>query len=1018
MIGGFFVALFLLPAAVIALNVCTESQTTYITTPCETDGSHFIVKVPKDPKVCSVSDAPKFVKDCTQSCPPGQVLNVALSGCEECPVGTAAPGDVFLVDNWSTLPSGFYSDVLTSRDPSACKGFGWKPEGTYLLGTTNTLCVSELTLENKNIKAGNVTFLFKLTDPLSLAYFTVRNERCVLDGGRSHLLLPNYKNSWVSFSTSVPAGSSTLQWYLYSDNYYNRGSEATQFKLKSVKITGRPATISCIECEPGYYTNKSGSDMCHKCPQNTISTQKASSCSPCPDGTFSLPGSGVCSKKVPCKPSEYITHFTECTTSPDTQHLVTELIEPVICEDTKHSAPSSTNVACASCPLGTKVLNTTHCGTCPSGFLTSVDGRSCQACPKDEVPVFGVRYDTWSRMPPRMTSYCHDVDDGDCRVWQLNRSSIFVGPGLGSQVYSVLALDLTDGFLGPRPDESVYLARYISPLPGTKLVFDFELVCQGPCSLVFTVDMQWYSVEIEKWAGRVNRTTFSYEPYSCEGVSFLWVFKRWDEPGSELDPNTRDDRVVIYSIEINNTRDSGALGCKKCPLGIDKQFCKPCNDGLFYTMITNETSGESHAECVPCPNGTMVIGDASSIMTVEQACRACPPGTVPGNGEKCLIDLHPETSTGQRYDLDELLSSKFTTEGAKLFTSQGYEFQYHFQLFLNTRKPDLQSTCINSNKVDANVTSWICREIWSPSKDASGVGTYLRSSAMSLGDVLLKGVQTNSSEEFAKEINSKLVNGGWKADDIGTDFHLFFQTKSTTSACPGGINTIVTLRCGEVDDASKVFNTSARIQIPPNCGVGTCDGCQYHFMVISPLACPICRMEDYQRIAGGCFGGSMEVTLLPPKTCRPEANFTSVITESCPLLSLQGKIAVGFTVALIILLLLTIFYCYRRNKKLEYKYMKLVEGAEARVKSAFESSDSAANQGTECGIPEDEKELELSPHQLVKAIAGSERDSKWNQLTASSIGDSRGSTFGPVIFRNSTADDSRILTLDDGNEPI
>lgn len=56
-----------------------------------------------------------------QSCPPGQILNVTLNKCEDCPVGTEAPGDVFMVDSWLSLPSGFYSDVLSNGNPSFCK---------------------------------------------------------------------------------------------------------------------------------------------------------------------------------------------------------------------------------------------------------------------------------------------------------------------------------------------------------------------------------------------------------------------------------------------------------------------------------------------------------------------------------------------------------------------------------------------------------------------------------------------------------------------------------------------------------------------------------------------------------------------------------------------------------------------------------------------------------------------------------------------------------------------------------
>ena len=98
----------------------------------------------------------------------------------------------------------------------------------------------------------------------------------------------------------------------------------------------------------------------------------------------------------------------------------------------------------------------------------------------------------------------------------------------------------------------------------------------------------------------------------------------------------------------------------------------------------------------------MAISDASSIMTVEQACKYCPPGMVPGVGEECLIDLEPTASHNMSYDFRELFEQHFTTEGTKLFTSQGQEFQQHFNLFLNTREPNSRSACINDNQVDVS----------------------------------------------------------------------------------------------------------------------------------------------------------------------------------------------------------------------------------------------------------------------------------------------------------------------------
>ncbi|KAM7541056.1 hypothetical protein Aperf_G00000026042 [Anoplocephala perfoliata] len=1020
------------------LEICNDSQITYENTPCDADGSHFIIKFPKDPTACFVNEGPKFVKTCTKTCEPGHFLSGETNNCELCPEGTAAPGYIYEINTWPSMPDKFYSDVLNNDASVNCSEFGWKPRNSYILGTASSTCGSELTLENKNIRPGDVTFQYKFTDSFALAYFTIRNERCVLSGGKSHILPPSSKDKWATFTTSVPAGASTIQWYLFSENYYDVNSVGTQFKLRSVRVTGRPATVNCPECEPGYYSDKAGLSRCKKCPVNTYSARGSSSCIPCKTEEFAIPGSGSCRTKESCKPTEYATSYTACDVTTDKERgcanfpaykvlceilkqlLIMKPIEPVICNSDQLPSLTVAEASCKPCPLGTRAVNSTHCETCGSGFLSTPEGQSCQSCPPDEVPIFGIKYNSWSRMPPRMSTYCIEADYG-CQTWQLNGSSIFVGPELGSYVYSMLELDLGDGFLSSKPNGLYFLHRYSTPLPGTKLVVDFEVDCTGECSLSLLADMPLITVLIHKWTGRVKRTKFVYEPFECEGTTFVWEFIKRNPLDKAYDPEVRSDRAIIYSIEMNNTRETGAIGCKKCPLGIDGHFCKPCPNGRFYTMVKNETSGETHAECVPCPNGTMVVGDASAVMTVEQACKKCPPGMILGSNGECFTDLKPNITSGLSYDFRELFSTGFTTKGSKLFTSQGQEFQHHFKIFLDTNRPASRSTCIDDIETTPNVSAWICRETWSPLEESSSGKSYLRSRPISIGDRMVKALQTNSSAEFAKNINERLVSGGWKSDDIGTDYHLLFQTKSATSVCVDGISSIVTLRCGEIVDETSTQNGTnelAQLQIPPKCAVGTCDGCVFHFMVISPLACPVCRMDDYRRIEGGCHGGSMEVTLLPPKYCHPPQNFTTVLIQSCPWLSTQGKIAVSLTSAIVIMLILTIFYCYQRNKKLEYKYMKLVEGAEARVRDSIGKSESASKQqGTECGIPEDDKETESYSNQYVSAIAGGKNDQRWNQLTPSSSGD-KGAGFGPVIFRTRTADDSHILTLDDGNEPV
>lgn len=117
-----------------------------------------------------------------------------------------------------------------------------------------------------------------------------------------------------------------------------------------------------------------------------------------------------------------------------------------------------------------------------------------------------------NKWPWDLTNYLlTDNLEVGCRTWQLNGSSIFVGPGLENYVYSSLELDLSDGFLNSDVNDRYSFSRYAAPLPGTKLVFDFELDCVGDCSLsLFMV-----SINIFYW---INVT------FNASVDEILWVF--------------------------------------------------------------------------------------------------------------------------------------------------------------------------------------------------------------------------------------------------------------------------------------------------------------------------------------------------------------------------------------------------------------------------------------------------------------------------------------------------------------
>ena len=96
-----------------------------------------------------------------------------------------------------------------------------------------------------------------------------------------------------------------------------------------------------------------------------------------------------------------------------------------------------------------------------------------------------------------------------CHPWQLNGSSIFVGPGLGDNIYTDLELDLTDGFLTSKQNLPFFLTQFASPLPGTKLEFDFELDCDGECSLTLAVVSLVDIINCRNIDLLQNRQTFS-----------------------------------------------------------------------------------------------------------------------------------------------------------------------------------------------------------------------------------------------------------------------------------------------------------------------------------------------------------------------------------------------------------------------------------------------------------------------------------------------------------------------------
>ncbi|VDP48064.1 unnamed protein product [Schistosoma mattheei] len=293
---------------------------------------------------------------------------------------------------------------------------------------------------------------------------------------------------------------------------------------------------------------------------------------------------------------------------------------------------------------------------------------------------------------------------------------------------------------------------------------------------------------------------------------------------------------------------------------------------------------------------------------------------------------------------------------------------------------------LSTNTKDQHtVNASICRHTRFEASNQRRTKTY--SKPTRLADRLIRMVPSNVTLDFWQEVNKNLTKAGWMEDKFGTDLHYIFASDEAllsfnvlnmdefnftnsqvfdskaslttetnqneidihSSNCPHGRTTVITLRCVftqnfetfmyQVKDFSEYI--TGKIELPPLCPDGTCDGCTYHFLWTSMYACRMCQENDYEKILSECSYGRRQVHLRAPWECRVPQNRNLTLIESCPLLSKSQTAAVLLTVIILIILGLIIFMCHRRNKKLEYKYMKLVQ------------STSGKNQVTSCAIEGD-----------------------------------------------------------------
>ncbi|CAH8855397.1 unnamed protein product [Trichobilharzia szidati] len=939
---------------------CQEDDLVLKSTECDISGNRWLFKIPKIDGKCDLNEKsiPKKVNNCYKTCPTGMHLDLLSQDCEVCPPGTYSKGDTFEVTKWDTMPEVLSFDVTYGNNyNSKCNLTGWSPQGKYLLGKTTANCAVTLSMKVYNLKPGTITFTYQIEEYGAMAFFTMRNERCSQLPGGSYLLRLTGPYAYETLTFSVPVGHNILQWYLFVENVYVQqlyGLKDPEIHIKEIRLTGTPPVTTCIPCAPGSFGAHAKSGHCELCPRDTYSDEGAISCTPCPDHEFSGTGSSACSPRPVCVKDDYTSYWTSCDKNQMTQRRW-KWIEPKICDEIRGvKLPEPDNpTQCHKCPVGTFPLKDDICELCSSDKTEeSSNSESCVKCPSDQVPIYGFRFDNWCRMPSVLKTNCRNFFGVKCDVWERDMTSLRGGVGMHMDEVATLEFPIPDGFITASPDVNVgtTLTFLQSPIPNTFVRIEFETVCRSRCQ--FSMKQAFLAGNeqiISTWIGTTERKNFTFRVREASGTKFIWTFDKPGVPGSYN--SALQDHVKIYQIEATNVKNSNPIGCQKCLNGIEDGRCKRCPPGLYYTLQFDEIKKLNVINCTKCPDNSVVVADASNLHTVDEACRRCESGTIATNDSICMTDTRPTTPSGFQYDLSDVIDKVHTVSSPKMFTPSGTAYSHEFRINMAYGKT---VQCVeNSSILDQyTVQALICRHTNLELANHNLGKAY--SKPTRLADRLVRMVPSNTTPEFWQEINANLTKAGWDEDKTGNDLHYIFTSDDHSSNCPLGRTSVITLRCVFTQEISKFMSQIqdipdyiyGKIELPPACPDGTCDGCNYHFLWLTMYACRMCRENDYERILGECVYGYRKVHLRAPWECRIEPGRNLTVIETCPILTKAQIAAIFLTTFVLIILGLIIFVCYRRNKTLEYKYMKLVQ------------STSGKNQVTSCAL--DDNEVDIS----------------------------------------------------------
>ncbi|OAF69916.1 hypothetical protein A3Q56_02346 [Intoshia linei] len=911
------------------LRKCGLQDVRYEYSSCENQEYRWRFAVPKFKdtlKKCSYQNSTLFqpvISDtCTTDCQPGEYYDIdKTQSCVPCPPGTYSYGDIRIYDDWdeAILQKYFKTDLeyydIDYDGTKSCPESSWWFVKDNALFSSPKNCIATLSHTVILKKEGTLRFQYMISGSNIIFSLNIQADTCSSVDQMTIYLNERNGDSWVNKETVLHTGKYNIHWVVTLatginfgfDDEMNKGVNGTNIslndyvKINFIEITGIALIPDCRKCKPGYYASNNATSKCTPCPYNSYSPSSgATECMACKSNEYSSVGAAKCVDKPACKSYNFFEIESVCLDYKSTKTY--EWMSPKFCNSSAINSIqlplTQKDTTCSRCNSGYFINTLGKCQACPKNTYNDgyiVKFNECRKCPIKSHPRYNLNITSWLDPDINISKKIESSNEGvnKSQIWIHQKDFIQNYPYANTSFY-IFFYDFLLNSL------DLYMNDDIKPLGFVE--FELETKCAVNCSLSYRLFSH-------------DKSVHSFGSLIKQKVSIPIKTKSSQIIAFYFESGLKSDYLRIYSLNVTNLdKDKGAVGCIKCDFDSKNRTCASCATNQYYNLNQNK--------CMQCPKNTVIVKTRGAE---NECCKECMFGKIPVNATYCATSC-TFTIEDVNYNFTKL-AKIHVVKGMSQFRHSGLEHYSQFNISLcgdGILFPQVSCSSKRLHTVDA---SMICQNTVYPSFDKDKTKKYLiLSTAVSIADNLVNITRTDRS--FISLFNQ--TGFPLTPSSILSDINFVYEGHKKPYYCNSSRKVVVTLRC---DKSIKELN---HIEIPPNCHQATCDGCTFHFLWNSYYACPICNNQSVVQVKGECTNGMQTLHYFENTHCRLETNGTEglyIKSIECSDLNIAVRISVVVCVLVACILLLFIGYCWRKNRNLEYKYMRLIQSNDADIDS-------------------------------------------------------------------------------------